>query len=98
MKTFKRILLSLLVLVIIALVAGAVFLSGIRKGGIPQYKGELVATGLGSDVTVYRDERGMISMQRMNMIFISLLDLLQHRRGSGSWILSGGQQQDVFQR
>jgi penicillin amidase len=59
MKTFKTILLSVLVLVIIALIAGGVFISGIKRGAIPQYKGELLASGLGSDVTVYRDDRGM---------------------------------------
>src|SRR5450759_1589201 len=59
MKTFKTILFSVLVLLIIAAIAGTVFLSGIKRGAIPQYKGELIASGLGSDVTVYRDERGM---------------------------------------
>ena len=59
MKTFKTILFSLLVLLILAAIAGTVFLSGIKRSAIPQYKGELIASGLGSDVTVYRDERGM---------------------------------------
>ncbi len=59
MKTFKTILFSLFVLLIVAALAGTLFLSGIKRGAIPQYKGELIASGLGSDVTVYRDERGM---------------------------------------
>jgi penicillin amidase len=59
MKTFKTILFSFLALIIIAIIAGFVIISGIKRGAIPQYKGELVASGLGSDVTVYRDERGM---------------------------------------
>jgi penicillin amidase len=59
MKTFKIILWSLLVLVFIAVIAGLVIVTGIKRGAIPQYKGELAISGLGSDVTVYRDERGM---------------------------------------
>jgi penicillin amidase len=59
MKTFKIILWSLLVLVLIAVIAGLVIVTGIKRGAIPQYKGELAISGLGSDVTVYRDERGM---------------------------------------
>ena len=59
MKPFKTILVSLLILVIVVVIVGIVMLTGIKRGAIPQYKGELVVTGLGSEVTVYRDERGM---------------------------------------
>lgn len=59
MKIFKTILLSLLALVVVALIAGIVIVSGIKHSGKPQYKGELIVSGLGTDVTVYRDERGM---------------------------------------
>ena len=59
MKTLKTILISLLVLVIIVVIVGLVIVTGIKRGAIPQYKGDLVIKGLGSDVTVYRDERGM---------------------------------------
>ena len=59
MKTFKTILISLLVLVIVVVIIGIVIVSGIKRGAIPQYKGELEVTGLCSEVTVYRDERGM---------------------------------------
>lgn len=59
MKTFKIILISFLSLVLVVVIVGLVMITGIKRGSIPQYKGELVASGLGSEVTVYRDERGM---------------------------------------
>ena len=52
MKTLKTILFSLLALVIVVVIAGLLFVTGIKHGAIPQYKGELIATGLGSEVTV----------------------------------------------
>jgi penicillin G amidase len=59
MKIFKTILNSLLGLVIVGVIIGLIIITGIKRGAIPQYKGELVVQGLGSEVTVYRDERGM---------------------------------------
>jgi penicillin amidase len=59
MKTLRTILISLLALVIVVVIVGLVIVTGIKRGAIPQYKGELIAAGLGSEVTVYRDERGM---------------------------------------
>ncbi|MDP3002955.1 MAG: penicillin acylase family protein [Bacteroidales bacterium] len=59
MKALKTILISLLAVVIVVVIVGLVIVSGIKRGAIPQYKGDLVVQGLGSDVTVYRDERGM---------------------------------------
>ena len=59
MKTFKIILKSLLAIVVIAVVIVLILVGGIKRGAIPQYKGELIIPGLGTDVTVYRDERGM---------------------------------------
>ena len=59
MKTFKTILISLFSLVIVVCDCGAVIIFRIKHEAIPQYKGDLVAPGLVSDVTVYRDERGM---------------------------------------
>jgi penicillin amidase len=58
MKTLKIILIAVSALIIVA-IAGLIILTGIKRGAIPQYKGELIATGLGSDVTVYRDKRGI---------------------------------------
>ena len=59
MKLLKSILLSLLALVIIAVIAGFILISGIKKGALPKYDGELSVKGLSNEVTVYRDERGM---------------------------------------
>jgi penicillin amidase len=59
MKLLKIILFSVAVLVIAAVITGLILLTGIKRGALPQYKGELIAKGLGSAVTVYRDERGM---------------------------------------
>ena len=59
MKILKTILISLLVLVLVAVIAGLILLTGIKRGALPEYEGELKVKGLSSDVTVYRDERGM---------------------------------------
>ncbi len=55
----KTILLSLLILIAVVIVAAFFFIGGIKHGAVPKYKGELLISGLGSEVTVYRDERGM---------------------------------------
>lgn len=59
MKIFKTILISLLGLIIIAVIAGLILLTSIKRGALPKYEGELSIKGLSSDVTVYRDERGI---------------------------------------
>ncbi|MBK7131291.1 MAG: penicillin acylase family protein [Bacteroidales bacterium] len=59
MKTFKIIMLSILSLIVIVVVIGFFIISGIRNGAVPKYNGELKLAGLESDVTVFRDERGM---------------------------------------
>lgn len=59
MKALKVILYSLLVLVILAVITGLIIITGIKRGAIPKYKGEIALPGLSGDVTVYQDERGM---------------------------------------
>ncbi len=59
MKALKTILYSLLVLVVLALITGIIIITGVKRGAIPKYKGEIILSGLSGDVTVYRDERGM---------------------------------------
>ncbi|HUU99887.1 MAG TPA: penicillin acylase family protein [Bacteroidales bacterium] len=59
MKTFKTIMLTLLGLIIVALMAGILLITGIKRGALPEYNGEQVISGLTKEVTVYRDERGM---------------------------------------
>lgn len=59
MKILKAIIISLAGLIVIAVITGLVLVSGIKKGALPDYDGELIVAGLTADVTVYRDERGM---------------------------------------
>lgn len=59
MKTIKRILLALLVIVVVAAIAGFFLINGIKVGALPKYEGEIISSSVGSEVTVYRDERGM---------------------------------------
>ncbi|MFH0842942.1 MAG: penicillin acylase family protein [Bacteroidota bacterium] len=59
MKILKTILLSLLALIVIAVAAGLILISGIKRGALPDYEGEQTLVGLTEEVTVYRDHRGM---------------------------------------
>jgi penicillin amidase len=59
MRIFKTILISILSLIAVAVIAGFIIIRRIKHSAIPQYKGEIIVSGLGTDVTVYRDERGM---------------------------------------
>lgn len=59
MKVIKKVLLALLVIVAVAVIAGFFMISGIKNGAVPKYEGEIISASLDSEVTVYRDERGM---------------------------------------
>lgn len=59
MKTIKRILFALLAILAVAMVSGLLYIIGIKRGALPEYKGEIILSSLESAVTVYRDERGM---------------------------------------
>lgn len=59
MKTLKVILYVFAVLVAVIIISGLILISGIKRGALPHYEGEKILSGLGSEVTVYRDERGM---------------------------------------
>jgi penicillin amidase len=59
MKILKIILISLLTLIILAVIAGLILISGIKRGALPEYEGEQTVKGLNGEVTVYRDNRGM---------------------------------------
>jgi penicillin G amidase len=59
MKIFKTLFKLFLMLVGAALIAALFLITGIKHSAIPKYNGVLKIPGLGSDVTVYRDERGM---------------------------------------
>jgi penicillin amidase len=59
MKAPRIILFSLLGLVVIALIAGLILVTGIKRSALPRYAGEIRLEGLSSEVTVFRDGRGM---------------------------------------
>lgn len=59
MKALRVILLSLPGLIIIAVIGGTILITGIKRGALPRYNGEIKVPGLSSSVTVFRDERGM---------------------------------------
>ncbi|MRR19904.1 penicillin acylase family protein, partial [bacterium] len=59
MKILKLILKIVAVIVAVALIAGAILISSLRKSGLPELNGEKTVAGLTADVRVIRDERGM---------------------------------------
>ena len=59
MKTVKRILLGLLILVVLAIIGASVFLQNIKTAAIPDYNKNVEIKGLTSEVTVFRDEFGV---------------------------------------
>src|SRR5512135_1576944 len=66
MKTLKRIFLVIAALIVLALAAGVILITGIQRGALPKYKGELSLKGLSAEVTVYTDERGMLHIYAGN--------------------------------
>lgn len=56
---FKRILLALLAIVVVAVITGFLFITGIKRGALPKYDGEILSSSLESEVKIFRDERGM---------------------------------------
>ncbi len=66
MKKLKITLIAFSVLIVAALAVGLVIINNVRRGALPLYNGELTVSGLNSDVTVYRDERGMPHIYAMN--------------------------------
>lgn len=59
MKTIRLILIIIGTLIVIAVIAGLILVRGIKHSAIPTYEGEINIKGITSDVTVFRDERGM---------------------------------------
>jgi penicillin amidase len=56
MKTFKKILYGLLIILVIAMISGLTFIRYISHKGIPEYSGMLDLKGIKEEVTVIRDE------------------------------------------
>jgi len=59
MNAIKLILKITVIIVAVLIIAGLVLISRIKNGAVPDYDGETILSGLGSEVTVFRDERGM---------------------------------------
>ena len=59
MKTLKRILLGLLVIIALAVIAGMIMIRNISHKGIPQYSGTLNLKCIHEEVNVVRDENGI---------------------------------------
>ena len=59
MKILKVSLKIIGVIVAVALIAGVIVVSSLRKSGLPELNGEKSVTGLTADVRVIRDERGV---------------------------------------
>ncbi|MFV0593554.1 MAG: penicillin acylase family protein [Draconibacterium sp.] len=59
MKIIKRVLLSLLVLIILALIAGVFFVQYLKKTAVPDYNKSFVLYGLKSEAEVLRDAHGI---------------------------------------
>jgi penicillin G amidase len=59
MKIFRIVLKIFAAFVILAAAGLIIVVTVINKRAVPTYKGELMTSGLNSDVTVFRDERGM---------------------------------------
>ncbi len=59
MKILKISLGIIAVIIAVALVAGAILISSLRKSGLPELNGEKSVSGLTADAKVIRDERGV---------------------------------------
>ncbi|RIJ49428.1 penicillin acylase family protein [Maribellus luteus] len=59
MKVIKRVLLSLLILIVLALIAGVFFVQYLKKAAVPDYNKSFVLYGLQSEVEILRDAHGI---------------------------------------
>jgi len=59
MKLFRRILLVILLLAVLALIIGFLFLQNLKTAAIPDYNENVEIPGLTDEVTVFRDEFGI---------------------------------------
>jgi len=59
MKILKISLQVIAVVLVVALIAGVIIVSSLRKSGLPELNGEMTLSGLTADAKVIRDERGV---------------------------------------
>jgi penicillin amidase len=56
MRVIKRIILGLIVILLLAILAGVIFIRNISRKGLPDYNQDIQLTGLEHEVSVYRDK------------------------------------------
>lgn len=66
MKIFKRILLGLLVLFVLAIIIGFFLLNNIKNGALPDYNKNVQIPGLSEEVTILRDSFGIPHIYAQN--------------------------------
>lgn len=59
MKTLKKILLALLVLVVVAAIAGGLFVRQVARKALPDYNRSVFLEGMNEEVRIYRDENAI---------------------------------------
>ncbi|QGY44396.1 hypothetical protein GM418_12225 [Maribellus comscasis] len=59
MRTLKRILLGLLILIVIVVAAGYILLKSMQNDALPDYNRDLILSRLTDSVSVFRDENGI---------------------------------------
>jgi len=59
MKILKMSLQVIAVVLVVALIAGVIIVSSLRKSGLPELNGEMTLSGLTADAKVIRDKRGV---------------------------------------
>lgn len=66
MKTIKRILLAILIIVVIALITGFFLIRNISNRAVPDYNENIVLQGLTDNVEIFRDEFGVPHVYAQN--------------------------------
>ena len=59
MKTFKRVLTLILILIVLALAGGMIYLNNLKTRAVPDYNASVQIENLSAPVTVYRDSMGI---------------------------------------
>ena len=74
MKTVKRVLTGLAVLVVLVVLAGLFFLKNLQKSAIPDYNKDVKLGGINSEVTILRDTFGIphIEAQNENDLYVAV--------------------------
>ncbi len=66
MKTFKKVLIALLALIVLVLVAGTLFVRQVARKALPDYNQTITLEGLREGVTIYRDQHAIPHIYAQN--------------------------------